>query len=79
VNGPVIDLEGVRRRRDLRRLAAAHLAPLHPALRWSADGGSRAHRRTAAGAAACGAAGELRLAPEHAELCPDCHPSADVS
>jgi hypothetical protein len=72
MSGAVVDIEDLRRRRETRRLAAAALAPLHPALRWSAEDG-HAHRRTRAGGTACGAPGVLRLAPPQAALCPSCY------
>jgi hypothetical protein len=50
----------------------------HPALRWVAGRTYYvAHRRDpVAGAAACGATGELVLAPPGVPLCRDCYPVA---
>jgi hypothetical protein len=71
--GQVIDLE-------LRRAAAVaqriEHAQDHPALRWVAGAAFwSAHRKDGAGAA-CGANGDLTLAPPGVPLCVECFPLA---
>lgn len=74
----VTSLDDARAARARRAQAAADAAPSHPALRWVA--GTTwwvAHRRDRkAGSAACGAAGDLILAPPGVPLCEDCYPAA---
>lgn len=59
-----------RARRLARREA---LAPLHPTLRWAVGPAATvAHRRSADGTVACGAAGPLVLAGPGLPLCGVC-------
>ncbi|MEV8634253.1 hypothetical protein AB0395_21620 [Streptosporangium sp. NPDC051023] len=75
--GEVISLQQARRARYRRRLALAEHAVMHPALRWvTGEGDSVAHRRTPAGATACGVQGPLLLAAAGTGRCADCYPGA---
>ena len=76
--GDVVSLTGHRRRRAARSQAAAEHADRHPALRWVAGTAYWiAHRRHPEQcAAACGADGDLTLAPPGVPLCGACYPGA---
>jgi hypothetical protein len=75
--GTVTRLDQVRADRQIRADEIADRAAAHPALRWIAgETFWLAHRRSANGDAACGAAGDLVLAPAGVPLCTDCYPRA---
>lgn len=67
-------LDGARRRRAARLRVAVRHSSMHPALRWLADDGGRAHRRVDRDRTACGIAGQLRLATPGTALCATCYP-----
>jgi hypothetical protein len=76
--GDVVNLTGRREARSARLSAAAERAELHPALRWVAGTAYWvAHRRhPEQGTAACGAGGDLVLAPPGVPLCELCYPGS---
>lgn len=72
--GTVTELGQHREKRQARALRIEEQAVRHPALRWVAgDAFYIAHRRTASGTA-CGAEGDLVLAPPGVPLCSKCYP-----
>lgn len=73
--GTVTELGQHRAKRAARALRIEEHAVRHPALRWVAgDKFYIAHRRTNAGTA-CGAEGDLILAPPGVPLCSQCYPN----
>lgn len=75
--GNVIHLARQRAQREARVRVAAERGSLHPALRWIAGTAFYiAHRKDADGVAACGAEGDLMLAPPGVPLCSRCYPPA---
>lgn len=76
VMGILIGLDEIRAERRTRAKQAAERGSRHPALRWVAgDTWYLAHRKLD-GVAACGAAGDLILAPRGTPLCEVCYPRA---
>lgn len=71
----VVDLAEAQAARRERRLPALDL-PDHPALRWVAGRVFYVAHRKIDGAASCGAAGDLVLAPPGVPLCVECYPRA---
>ena len=72
--GTITELGPLRAEREARSRRIAEHAPRHPALRWVAgDVFYIAHRRDDSGAA-CGAVGDLVLAPPGVPLCDECYP-----
>jgi hypothetical protein len=60
--------------RERRLAAVAAASPMHPALRYTADGDDTvAHRRTPMGRTVCDLDGPLRLAPGLLPLCGTCY------
>lgn len=73
--GTVHDLTRYRTRRLAQTRSRLLRQSLHPSLRWVAgDVFYIAHRRDRRGGAACGAAGDLTLAPPGVPLCGACYP-----
>lgn len=70
----VVDLTTRRAQRDRDREAAR---AAHPALRWVAGATFYIAHRKHEGAAACGAPGDLVLAPPGVPLCVTCYPPAE--
>lgn len=77
--GTVVNLLDHRDRRAERERALVMSRSRHPSLRWVAgDVYYLAHRKTGQ-AAACGAEGQLVLAPPGVPLCPTCYPPTGTS
>ena len=70
------DLIALTDERDRRR-ALEHARAAHPALRWVAGRAFYVAHRKTDGKAACGANGDLVLAPPGVPLCVECYPLAD--
>lgn len=72
MTGDLIDLAAARAERRVEQVAASE----HPSLRWVAGAAFyTAHRRGDDGpSAACGARGDLTLAPPGVPLCVKCFP-----
>lgn len=70
----VIDLDTRRAERERERTIAASA---HPSLRWVAGRAFYVAHRKDGVIAACGATGDLMLAPPGVPLCVECYPLAE--